>query len=424
MTGIVQSLSNQLNIAQSDLTSTFLGGSSIAGPWRDAIPKTSFRGVEFISVENSSEVGRRLATHEFPQQDVPFTEDLGEKARIHNMSGYVIGSKWEANRDALINACRASGPGTLSHPELGKIKVYCQSCTFVENKTESGMMATFQFVFVEQPDTANNIAFVDTASKVKMNATTNMGLLESIFNAAYTLQNLPNFATTFITGQLTELIGFNPLQAVGVLSSFNNLLSTPITLPTSLSSAIANFTSSFNLDYTDQINGTNKITPLVAMNTCITNATKPLTYPQANTATSVAINYNCKLVEQLFKQCSVIQASVASTYINYASYGDAQNVWNQIISIFNTQIAAASDIGNNDGYNILRNAKADFVADIKARAPSLSKVTYKNISIPTPGLVIAYDMYEDITREDEIIARNNISNPSLIINTNLELLVQ
>ena len=46
--------------------------------WKDRLQEASFRGVPFKFEGEGSAVGRRVETHEYPNRDKPYTEDLGK----------------------------------------------------------------------------------------------------------------------------------------------------------------------------------------------------------------------------------------------------------------------------------------------------------------------------------------------------------
>ncbi|NAH43850.1 DNA circularization protein, partial [Escherichia coli] len=46
--------------------------------WKDRLQDASFRGVPFKVEEESMGTGRRVETHEYPNRDKPYTEDLGK----------------------------------------------------------------------------------------------------------------------------------------------------------------------------------------------------------------------------------------------------------------------------------------------------------------------------------------------------------
>ena len=45
--------------------------------WKMQLRAASFRGVSFGVTADESEGGRRTVTHEFPQREAPYVEDLG-----------------------------------------------------------------------------------------------------------------------------------------------------------------------------------------------------------------------------------------------------------------------------------------------------------------------------------------------------------
>ena len=49
--------------------------------WKMRLRAASFRGVPFGVTADESEGGRRTVTHEFPQRETPYVEDLGGAPR-------------------------------------------------------------------------------------------------------------------------------------------------------------------------------------------------------------------------------------------------------------------------------------------------------------------------------------------------------
>jgi prophage DNA circulation protein len=109
----------------------------------------AFRGARFRLDSYSTETGRRADVREYPLRNIPQAEDLGRKARRFAFTAYVLGDFWEAERDALLNACEADGPGTLVHPFHGEHLVVCESCTVSESRSGGIRYAAFELAFVE-----------------------------------------------------------------------------------------------------------------------------------------------------------------------------------------------------------------------------------------------------------------------------------
>ena len=155
-------------------------------PWRTGIP-ASFRGAQFKVDVGGKAGGRRNVTHEFPERDTPFTEDMGRRARRYPITGYVICSPITPNyipaRDALIAACEMYGPGTLVHPTLGAMQVNCDSYAVSETR-ERGGIATFQMVFVEAGSLNESGATPDmTAAAIAAAGTAGQAAAQSLDNA-------------------------------------------------------------------------------------------------------------------------------------------------------------------------------------------------------------------------------------------------
>lgn len=122
--------------------------------WRRSLRRASFRGAAFLVNTSDHETGRRAVTHEFPGRDVPYTEDLGRKARTHAVEAYVLGPDYMPARDALLQACEAEGPGRLITPWTGEAMVICTGCRLRESRADGGM-ATFSLTFAEAGEAAS-----------------------------------------------------------------------------------------------------------------------------------------------------------------------------------------------------------------------------------------------------------------------------
>ena len=149
-----------------------------AAPWRTGI-QPSFRGAQFRIEVAGQAGGRRNVTHEFPERDVPYTEDRGRRARRWQITGYIVCGPtlpdYRPGRDALLAACEAGGPGTLVHPTLGSMQVNLDTYSMSETR-ERGGMATFEMQFSEAGDIngAVTAATVNTQAAAS-SAATNLG---------------------------------------------------------------------------------------------------------------------------------------------------------------------------------------------------------------------------------------------------------
>lgn len=108
----------------------------------------SFRGVKFWVESSDVSAGRRTVTHQFPQRDKPYTEDLGRAAREYNIEAFVLGDDCLEQAKKLQEALEKPGAATLVHPELGELQVVANasaSMSFSQQKRT----VRFSLSFVE-----------------------------------------------------------------------------------------------------------------------------------------------------------------------------------------------------------------------------------------------------------------------------------
>src|SRR4029077_13422083 len=155
-----------LNITQGGMPSNI---------WRARFQRASFRGVPFFTDIDGKSSGRRMAVHEDPKRDMPYSEDMGRGAVRHNIVGDVVGGpilgpNYIQLRDALINACEAEGPAALIHPFLGSMVVACETYTCIEDQKRGGV-AMFEMNFVEAGDESGVTVTQQTQPAVHLAAT-------------------------------------------------------------------------------------------------------------------------------------------------------------------------------------------------------------------------------------------------------------
>jgi hypothetical protein len=156
----------------------------VHAPWRDALLPASFRGALFHVDAGSRESGRRIVVHEFPKKDIPYSEDMGRRARAFTVRGYCITYPFETPvrlysvdyrkaRDDLIDALEsADGPSVLQLPTLPPMTVVCPQYRWVEEERLGGY-CVFDMTFVEygqpprqpQPSSSDNLRFYSDAMK-------------------------------------------------------------------------------------------------------------------------------------------------------------------------------------------------------------------------------------------------------------------
>lgn len=447
----------------------------MAGEWQASIIQPSFRGVPFYCNDTSNTFGRRIAYHEFPQYDIPYAEDMGRKGRKFDINCFVIGDDWESKRDALIAACEAEGAGILVHPDIGTQTVACESCVVTESKTQNALMAVFQITFLETGEQGSASISVNTTAAVINQGTLSIGNMGNDFAGSLLFANPIQDIQDAVLGTLAVLtnIASIPLSLLSTASIVKDVLNTSIHEPHAMCASISKYTSAFNNDYSitgtelrvqdtglvsanysqvpDTIlipanvtnpgkyqqppanytliaidanpnNHTHVVDATSALNIYLDICNQPVMHTKPDTQFAVVQNNATRSVELVVKAFAIVEASVAVSNITFKSLEDAQTMWTGVLNAYDKVLDLASDLNKNHIFHELKTVRAAVVADIKTRAPSLAHLIYRSFEEVTPALVIAYSMYEDVAREDEIIKRNNIIHPGFILTHKLELL--
>lgn len=131
-------------------------------PFRDAWIPASFRNAPFFVEATSRDNGRRVITHEFPKKDIPYSEDMGRRAKTFTLRAYCItypktldgqaaqlyNIDYRMVRDALLTSLEAPGPGTLILSTLPSENVVVTRYRLTEEERFGGY-CTFDIEFSE-----------------------------------------------------------------------------------------------------------------------------------------------------------------------------------------------------------------------------------------------------------------------------------
>ncbi len=124
----------------------------------------SFRGVSFEVESRTVTVGRRTATHEYPQRDIPWVEDMGRKARIYKLEAFIIGPDHVARRERLLAALEAKGAGQLVHPDYGTLSVKVADDSEITQTSAERGKVSLTVTFIEAGEDLYPRASPDTAA--------------------------------------------------------------------------------------------------------------------------------------------------------------------------------------------------------------------------------------------------------------------
>lgn len=445
--------------------------------WKDNLRQGSFRGVPFKWIDDGAlGGGRRGPDHQYPLRDTPYPEDLGRNAETFTLNVVTVGANEDDDRRALREACNKPGLGKLVHPLWGEMQAMCRGCAYRVSTRKLG--GSYFVLTFSEGGPLSNAATVNgnTGSRVTSAASSAGGATQAEAGASIAAPAAGGSVAQSLQGDLQSALGVvrnvtNTIrsdaraafavvsQINGAIGSAEQLIAAPLQLagsvfgivrsvallaappvgplrsallglldPLDLSSAIPSAILSA-LD--DPVTGVRNPDPdeaaiaalLKAFTTLSTidptysvvpNAPPPAALwqppPQATPTLQAAFDNRAALLALLRRAALVCACQVASAR-SFPSYQDAIATRDDLAARLQLEIFATED---EDSFNALRALRTATIRDITTRAASLPQLVTFTPMASLPALLLAYKLYDDPEREDEIIARNDIASPAFV----------
>lgn len=414
--------------------------------WRDNYRTASFRGVNFHVESADSSHGRRQAVHEHAQRDVPYTEDLGRKAREFSVSGYLIGADYHLQRDALVAACEVAGPGQLVHPYRGELSVVCRGLTVSESSQDGGMCRV-SLTFLEAGQASFPRAVTDNVNAISSAA-------EALKDAAK-LSFLKEFLTTGFPAQVMQAAqaglaevadfiadpGFNFSAEIAAASELYyearnmaadafDLVQAPFKMADRMLgtvglirggfgfSSFGVLRSMFSLFGGSESGGSSggggggssgSTTPsrrqIIANRNATNDFTRHLAIAEASKEAIVRL--------ATFTPATAQQPGASeSVFGAYPSVQDVIIVRDQLTDAIDLELE--SERTSDEVFVALSALRTEIVRGIPQPGQRLPQVVDYVPAATLPALVVAYNLYGDASRADEIAARNKPTHPGFL----------
>ncbi|STI90505.1 baseplate J/gp47 family protein [Escherichia coli] len=192
--------------------SSYLSSNSRSG-WREKLLEASFRGVPFKVEEESAGTGRRVETHEYPNRDKPYTEDLGKVTFRPSITAYVVGDDCFDQRDRLIDALNKPGPGTLVHPTYGEMKVCVDGEVRVSTSKSEGRIVRFDLKFVEAGELSYPTSGAATAQTLMSSCSALDDCISDSFSG-FSIDGVADFVQNDVIGNASIMLGYMRWEGV------------------------------------------------------------------------------------------------------------------------------------------------------------------------------------------------------------------
>lgn len=387
--------------------------------WRENLLPASFRGVEFVVEERGVETGRRTQLHQYPQRDVPFSEDLGRRARRFTLSVFILGDDYMERRDALLEACEEPGPGELIDPWRGAVQVSCVSCQLRE-QFRDGAIARFSLSFEEAGENVSPTPIRATAPAVRNVIAPAIVSIREVFDVVFNVLARPSFlqveAETLVVKTADELsVIERAINATGAqrcdfcrdLLVFRGSARTLIRTPATLSSDLTALVVSLATIEKDPRLRVDRMLDLADFGS-------DLAEPETGTLHRVQQAVNQRAIVSLTRRAAILEAGRATSFITYRSRNDAVAIRDRVLEEIDAELLRASEDEDDAAFLELRELYAAVTSDTAARGETLASIATHVPAATEPALVTAYRLHGDAGRDAELLARNGWPHPGFV----------
>lgn len=404
--------------------------------WDTEYQQASFKGVPF-SVDNVGlKLGRNVQTNEYPDTEDVSSEDISRKARSITLNGYLLGADYFNSRDALITALESKGPGELIHPYQGVFTMICTSADIQESKDEGGIVR-FTANFVEVGETK----FPSIANDRNLQLTTaSNNLLASSKNhfvSNVKMVNVPDYVRNGAVTKVSSMVS-NVRSVVNSGGLFN---SGGAITTTSFINKFANLSLGFEDiinpiasvkqipdSYADlALNVFGLIQDIGANTSSVKKALAPARVTTVNkiteyTAQNVDNNNNNQVATDFINLAGAATEAGSFVKQDFASHSEAIAARDNLIE----HLDALSEIHQDKAeiFKDIREVKTQLIKSVPGDDERLPRIQYVVLPKTRSSITLAYDLYEDIDKAQDLVDRNKVKHPGFVPgDKELEILV-
>lgn len=386
--------------------------------WTDDLSPASFRGVPFsVSGDPTTDGGRKNHVHEFPGRDLPYVEDLGRKARQFQVTAFVVGDNFKAQRDALLEACETAGPGTLVHPFFGSLRVSCQGFSCADGKR----MSTIGLTFIESGAALHPTSTTDTPSLVSNRADTALVASGTILDetvdysgSGFVLESALDAVVVVVetvSGGLTAVA--DPTALAAAVLSITGMDGPDLAGLPSLSETLAPLFS--GLDPDGGIDQVRRAAELLALTT---NFPLPA-IPARLTPSRLLEQSNLTALADFATRSTVAELARSASRVVPESVSAAALLRDQVTGAVDAVLDRA---GDDEVFTAFQSLRSATVRDLAERAKQAPKVVTLQPRLVDNALTLAHRAQGTIADMDALLRRNNIRHPGFPGHDPLEVL--
>lgn len=395
--------------------------------------KASYEGIQFDVDSATLSFGRRTVTHEFPQRDTSYVEDLGKATRQFSIQGFIVGDDFIDRSKRLIDKIesqvgtdRRANHGKLVHPWLGSLEV-----TPIDNPSitydRAKRFCTFTLTFLE----AGNESTKKTTSWANQLLSKADALYAKIFGD-WTPDKIAGIVDD-VTSQINSCAAvLSSCQFAQMFNLGNDILEMGHDIATSLynkkEQARSSLLGALGLSQYAQSTTDWKLASIKCTDAITLPVLKPVNVA-SSTGTSKKlsdkerINEAVDEIKKNFRLVLIANAMGAISMIGEDNDVDTDSnskktlsdeqilkIRNNLLDAIDAEMLIQGTDDNQDYLDLVDSYVAvyKFLTEKLNGDSGIETVTLKQSE---PSFVLAYDKYGDSTRADEIAERNDVINP-------------
>ncbi len=387
--------------------------------WREKLQPASFRGVPFFVDSDDAAFGRRTQVHEYPQRDKPFAEDMGRATREYNLQAFVVGPDYMAARDKLLAALEQPGAGQLIHPFYGQLVVSIKGTARVTHSRQNGGMCEIAIPFVEAGELSYPQAKDRTQALSSIAADTLGAASLTDFVSKFAVADFADFVSDAALVNIGDVISMaetamkyakNPGALVGMVISAVDLGDVSA-LGGKLQGLFAGATAMYDatVGQSDSVKSSYYGSHASAVLDLYSDLPATVTTVGRTPARQQLID-NANAVNAIVRRQCLVQAAGAAALMPALIQDDVLDIRNRLGTAIDAELHTAPD----DLIGPLLDVRSAVHKDLTERSRDSARLKTVTPALPLPAAVLAYDLYEDARRGDEIVARNGVPHPAFV----------
>lgn len=387
--------------------------------WQSTLWDASFKGVPFYVEQAAEDGGRRLAVHEFPRRDDPFIEDLGSSARTFELVAYLASDFADSDASGLSETFDSAESGLLVLPARGPVQAFCKTFKRDDKLDKLGYIA-FQASFVRDVG-ASALFSSDFLAQLGFDA------IDALTSAAFGLADV--FAYVGYAGWLANNISTGLEDIVATVESVVSVGPIDSSLSGALVTSLGTLYNSIPAnvaadDIADVIAATLDLASQTGAAMAGADAARAFAQSfddisdppsPSSAAVGAALDYNNLATLATLARIAFVQPYAAGVLRQtFPAREDAITARADFVTRCDVLLSGAVPIDIADSITSLRAAVIKYLSTAILDMAPVQTVTAQ---VSLPSVVAAWALYQNPTRDRELVARNGVKHPSFMPET-------